>query len=232
MLGLVPDGFEEAALDDAEVELAAYTDAAGERRLRGAFATVTVEAVPAGWEDAWRSFHRPVRIGPVWVGPPWEAPEPGAVAVTIDPGRAFGTGAHPTTRLSLELLLDVRRGSLVDLGCGSGVIAIAAARLGFSPVTALDDDPAAVEAARRNADANAVEIEVRRADVVAGPLPAVTVAVANIALDVVERAAARVPATVLVASGYLARERPALPSWRHRRRREADGWAADLFERA
>jgi ribosomal protein L11 methyltransferase len=226
----VPEGFEEVPVGEG-LELAAYTDAAGERRLREAFATVAGEDVPAGWADAWRSFHRPVRVGPLWIGPPWEEPERDAVGVVIDPGRAFGTGAHPTTRLSLELLLELPRGSLFDLGCGSGVIAIAAAKLGFSPVIAIDHDRAAVEAARRNAEANGVTIDVQGADVGVNPVPAAAVAVANIALDVVERAAARVGASTLVTSGYLAGERPALPAWRHRLRREADGWAADLFER-
>ena len=82
----------------------------------------------------------------------------------VDPGQAFGTGAHPTTRLSLELLLALEpRGSLADLGCGSGVLAIAAARLGFAPVTALDSEPAAVEATLENARANGVELDARRA---------------------------------------------------------------------
>ena len=230
MLELVPEGFEEVPVGEG-LELAAYTDGEGERRLREAFATATAEDVPAGWADAWRSFHRPVRVGPLWIGPPWEEPEPDAVAVTIDPGRAFGTGAHPTTRLSLELVLELPRGSLVDLGCGSGVLAIAAAKLGFTPVIALDHDCAAVDAARRNAEANGVTIDVWSADVRAGPLPVAAVAVANIALDVVEQAAARVDATALVTSGYLAAVRLVLPSWRHRARRAADGWAADLFER-
>jgi ribosomal protein L11 methyltransferase len=152
--------------------------------------------------------------------------------VTIDPGRAFGTGAHPTTRLSLELLLECEPGSLVDLGCGSGVLAVAAAKLGFAPVAALDSDDAAVEAARANAAANRATVVVRRADVVVDPIPAADVAVANIALPVVERVAERVGAPLLVASGYLAHEAPDLPGWERRGRREADGWAADLFGRA
>ncbi len=228
----MPEGFEEVSLVDG-VELAAYTDGEGERRLREAFATVTAQEVPAGWADAWRSFHRSVRVGPLWIGPPWEEPEPDAVAVTIDPGRAFGTGAHPTTRLSLELLLEVPRGSMVDLGCGSGVIAIAAAKLGFAPVIALDHDRAAVDAARRNAVANGVTIDVRSADVGTDPLPAVAVAVAvaNIALDAVEAVAARVDARRLVTSGYLAAERPDVAGWTHVARREAGSWAADAYDR-
>ena len=79
--------------------------------------------------------------------------EPGVIDLVIDPGRAFGTGSHPTTRLCLELLLELAddgaRGSVCDLGCGSGVLSIAAAKLGFGPVAALDSDRLAVEATDR-----------------------------------------------------------------------------------
>ena len=107
--------------------------------MLAAFPDATLAEVEPGWEDRWREFHHPVRIGPLWVGPPWETPPPDAIPVVIDPGQAFGTGAHPTTRLCLELLLDQPRGSVLDVGCGSGVIAIAAAKLGFGPVLAVDD---------------------------------------------------------------------------------------------
>jgi ribosomal protein L11 methyltransferase len=99
------------------------------------------------------------------VRPPWEPSRAGLAEVVIDPGSAFGTGAHPTTRLCLELLLELEpRGPVLDLGCGSGVLAIAAARLGWAPVGALDHDPAAVRATADNARANGVEVDVRRAD--------------------------------------------------------------------
>jgi ribosomal protein L11 methyltransferase len=165
------------------------------------------------------------------VGPPWEEPEAGAVAVVIDPGRAFGTGSHPTTRLCLELLLGLEPTSLLDLGCGSGVLAVAAAKIGFSPVAAVDSDEAAVAAARRNAEENGVLLEVRRAEILRDPLPEAAVVVANIALPIVEEAARRIEATFLVASGYLAAERPDIPDWRALERRESGGWAADLLER-
>jgi ribosomal protein L11 methyltransferase len=230
MLDLFPAGFEER--DDAGVvELAAYTDADGEARARVAFGDVDATAVEPGWEDRWREFHRPVRIGPLWIGPPWETPEPGALAVVIDPGRAFGTGAHATTRLCLELLLDVEPGALLDLGCGSGVLAIAAAKLGFDPVTALDDDPAAVEAARANAEANGVHIAVEQADVLGDPQPEAAVAVANIELAAVEALATRVRAPVFIASGYLAADPLEPDGWRSVRGIELDGWAANRFER-
>jgi ribosomal protein L11 methyltransferase len=230
MLELFPDGFEE--LDAAEaVELAAYTSREGEERFRRAFPEARGRDVAPGWPDAWKRFHRPVRVGPLWIGPPWHSPPDDAIPVVIDPGRAFGTGAHATTRLCLELLLACERGSLLDLGCGSGVLAIAAAKLGFAPVTALDADPAAVEAAARNATANGVAVAVERADVLADALPDAQVAAANIAGDPVERVGARLRSMTLVASGYTRAERPAPAGWRHVERRETDGWAADRYAR-
>lgn len=230
MLALFPDGFEEVELP-GELELAAYTDGPGEARLHALLGEVTSAPVPQGWEEAWKLFHRPTRVGQLWVGPPWEEPDPGMLAVVVDPGRAFGTGAHATTRLCLELLAERERASLADLGCGSGVVAIAGAKLGFAPVTALDSDAVAVEIARSNVVANRVEIEVLQADVLSSPLPEAALAVANIALPVVERLASRVEAPLLIASGYLEREHPRMPGWETLERRVAAGWAADLLGR-
>jgi ribosomal protein L11 methyltransferase len=225
---LAPEGFEEVDLD-ANVELAAYGEAA--ERVRAAFPQAESREVEPGWEERWRAFHRPVRIGPLWVGPPWEPPAPGSLAVVVDPGRAFGTGAHPTTRLCLELLLEQPRGSVVDVGCGSGVLAIAAAKLGHAPVLALDVDEAAVEAARENAAANGVSLEVRRLDALAAPVPPAELALANIALTAVAALERRLEVSRLVASGYLAVDEPALERLRRLERRELEGWAADLYER-
>ena len=122
----LPAGFLEE--EDA---LVVYTDNAGLADLRAHFDQIEVDPVPPGWEDEWRRFHVPVLVGPLWIGPPWQEPHPGSTPVVIDPGRAFGTGAHETTRLCLELLLEVDRGSFLDVGCGSGVLAIAAASLGL-----------------------------------------------------------------------------------------------------
>jgi len=230
MLELFPEGFEEAEAHGG-VELVAYTDGRGEERLWQAFGSASGSDVAGDWLDRWRRFHRPIRVGALWVGPPWEEPEPGATAVVVDPGRAFGTGGHPTTRLCLELLQEVPRGSLLDVGCGSGVLAIAAAKLGFDPVTALDVDPQAVEATEANAAANGVEVRAELADAAGAALPLADVAVANIALDAVERLAAGLRSPLAITSGYLVSERPALAGYEHVRRSERDGWAADLFAR-
>jgi len=230
MIELFPEGFEEIDRHDG-VELAAYTDPAGEERLWAAFGGARSDEVAEGWEERWRAFHRPVRIGPLWVGPPWEEPDAGAIPVVIDPGRAFGTGGHGTTRLCLELLLDLPRGGVLDLGCGSGVLSIAAAKLGFAPVVAVDVDAQAVEATARNADANGVRVDARLADALTDDLPRGDVAVVNIALDLDRAIAARLDCARLITSGYLAAEMPSLPGYRREHRLEADGWAADLHIR-
>ena len=231
LLELVPVGFEE--LDDGDaVELAAYVPAADVERLLAELPAAVVRPVPDGWEDAWRSFHHPVTAGGLWLGPPWEEPPDPACAVVIDPGRAFGTGAHPTTRLCVELLAGTTgRGSVLDVGCGSGVLAIAAARLGFSPVVAVDVDPVAVETTGANAGANEVAVDVRVLDAETGTLPAVDVAVANILLRPVQTILARLDAVVAITSGYLAGERPAHAGWSHVESLELDGWAADRLRR-
>jgi ribosomal protein L11 methyltransferase len=230
MLELFPDGFEEGQAD-AAVELTAYTDADGETRLRQAFEIVESLAVAPDWAERWREFHRPVRAGPFWIGPPWEAPPADALAIVIDPGRAFGTGAHATTRLCVELLATVEPGALLDVGCGSGVLAIAGAMLGFDPVVAIDVDPLAVDAARENAVRNNVTLDVRQADALAVSLPAAHAVVVNLTLTDVEALVAPLTAGVLIASGYVAADDPALPGWKRRTHRTADGWAADVFER-
>jgi ribosomal protein L11 methyltransferase len=189
-----------------------------------------VTEVADGWDERWREFHHPVRIGPLWVGPRWHAAPPGALPVVIDPGRAFGTGAHPTTRLCLELLLEQDRGTVLDIGCGSGVIGIAAARLGFTAVAAVDFDETAVEITRENARWNGVELSVCQLDARAGPLPEAELAIANVSLAAVEALAGVVASPRLITAGYLARDRPELPRFRHLTRRELDGWAADVFE--
>jgi ribosomal protein L11 methyltransferase len=196
-----------------------------------AYPQATAEPVAEGWEDAWKVFHRPAIAGGLWIGPPWISPPAETVAVVVDPGRAFGTGAHPTTRACIELLSKLERSSLLDAGCGSGVVAVAAVRLGFAPVTGVDVDPVAIEVAMRTAHANGVVLEARRADVLVDELPSADVVVANIELGVVEALLARIDARTAVTSGYLASERPEAPTWRAVERFEIEGWAADVLAR-
>ena len=120
------------------------------------------------WEAHWRRHARRVDVGPVVVGPPWlhdDADPPatrGAQAIVIEPGQAFGTGDHETTTGCLAALceLDLAGRRVLDVGTGSGILAIAAARLGAAHVVATDTDPVAVAAARANAATNAVTLAV------------------------------------------------------------------------
>ncbi|NLT35772.1 MAG: methyltransferase [Gaiellales bacterium] len=134
-----------------------------------------VVEVAGGWEDNWRSFFVPLEIGRLYVRPPWEpASRPPLLDVCINPGLAFGTGLHETTRGVLRLLAGEETcgavgapGALLDAGCGSGILSIAASRLGYGPIRAFDADPLAVEAARANCAANGIEVEVVQATVAA-----------------------------------------------------------------
>ena len=229
MVELFPEGFEELERTGG-VELAAYTDAAGEERMWAFFGSGRASDVAAGWEDRWRAFHRPIRIGRMWIGPPWETPDADALAVVIDPGRAFGTGSHQTTRLCVETLQELEPGSLLDVGCGSGVLAIAAALLGYAPVVGVDIEEPSIGATLENADRNGVTVEARlvtREE----PLPAAAVTVANISLESVEALPPRIDTQTLITSGYFASEDPRLPEYEHVSRRTVDGWACDLWRR-
>jgi ribosomal protein L11 methyltransferase len=191
LLELAPGGVEEVDIDTGTVEYAVY-GSPGElpelpdlRAVAGeALVEVSTSEVADDWADRWREFHKPLVLGDrLAVRPPWEPPQATALDLVIDPGRAFGTGAHATTRLCLELLLDLAPGGgAVDLGCGSGVLAIAAVKLGYGPVLALDYDQLAVDATIENSAVNAVagQIEARRFDLREEPVPAAPLVLANL----------------------------------------------------
>jgi ribosomal protein L11 methyltransferase len=235
------EGWVEYAVYGAPGELPALPE--GDAEVAGVVVRVTGEEVAEDWEERWKRFHAPVLVGGrVWVRPPWDEPasRPGVIDLVIDPGQAFGTGAHPTTRLCLELLLDLEPGgALADLGCGSGVLAIAAAKLGFSPVAALDSDRWAVEATLQNAAANAVELErVERFDLRAQAPPSAGVITANLMRPLLLRVADLIEEApgALVASGLLDDEADELAAafdgLRETRRLSDKGWTALLLEKA
>ncbi len=124
------------------------------------------QADPADWLEKWKEFHKPVTMGNLWIGPPWlkEEADPEKSALIIDPGQAFGTGGHETTRICLALLTgwvrDGGRGRLLDVGTGSGVLALAGLFLGLDSALALDNDPLALEAAQANARVNNLDAQV------------------------------------------------------------------------
>jgi len=199
LLELAPGGVEETDLEGEMVEYAVY-GAPGEipslpdleAAAGDALVEISTSETADDWQERWKRFHRPVlvqaphpeagssQVPALCVRPPWESEpsaRPGAVEeIVIDPGQAFGTGGHATTRLCLELLLELAAtthafGRVLDVGTGSGVLAIAASRLGFAPILALDHERESVEAARVNAVVNQAEIEVRRFDLRSEALP-------------------------------------------------------------
>jgi ribosomal protein L11 methyltransferase len=217
----------------------------------GALVDVRASEVADDWAYRWRDFHRPVTVaGRVHVRPPWAPPAtPPLLDVVVDPGQAFGTGGHATTRLSLELLVEEAGmaaapsslGPLADYGCGSGVLAIAAAKLGFAPVVAVDSDPGAIAATRANAAANAVAVDAARLDLRADPLPSTLTVVANLLRPLLLAVAERLPAPpprALIASGLLPAEADSVATAFARRglrehtRRVEGGWAALLLRGA
>jgi ribosomal protein L11 methyltransferase len=247
LLELVPAGVEE--VDHGEtIEYALYgaaddlPDAAHLRAAAGAgLVGVTTTEVGDDWGSRWRTFHHPVTIGErLHVRAPWhDAPaDPALLDIVIDPAQAFGTGAHHTTRLCLEALLELDpRGPLVDLGCGSGVLAIAACKLGWDPVLGVDHEPESVDATRENAAVNGVTLEASHHDIVlGGPVPSAATTVANLLRPLLLHVAAEgfgcEPPRVLIVSGLLAHEADEIAAAFARRglrehaRRHGGEWAA------
>jgi ribosomal protein L11 methyltransferase len=234
LLPVLGGGAEERAVDGC-VEYATY-GLAGElpaddeiRALAPDVVAIGRSPVAEGWERRWHEFLRPVRVGALVIRPPWL--DGSASDMVIDPGDWFGAGGHPTTRLCLALLQELPAGgALCDWGAGSGVLAVAAARLGWDPVTAIEVEQGALEAIRGNAARNGVAVEARRGDVTLEPPWAPTV-VANLPKPVLlAAAAARArPGGRVIAAGMLAGEADEVVAafgLRESRRAEEDGWAA------
>jgi ribosomal protein L11 methyltransferase len=235
-------GWVEYAIYGAPGELPALPEL--EAAVGEGLVEVTSTNIPDDWADRWRDFHDPILIGDrLWVRPSWEPAREGAVDVVVDPGQAFGTGAHPTTRMCLELLLELAdegaSGRLADLGTGSGVLAIAAAKLGFRPVIACDTEKPALEATGANAAANGVELELVRVNLREEPPPAAPTVLANLTAPILREVAGRMEETprTLICSGLLESEADEVSSafaarglFGHGRRSSGD-WVALLLVR-
>jgi ribosomal protein L11 methyltransferase len=175
------------------------------------------------------------------VRPDWApSPEPGVLDVVLSESSAFGVGAHPTTRVCLGLLLELEpTGSFADLGCGTGVLAITAAKLGWKPVAAVDVQPEAVEATRANAALNGVAIEPTLLDLSAAPPPAATGFAANVPAELHAKLAPALAesARAAVVSGFTAPdaadvlETYAARGLDTRRRVDSAGWTVARLER-
>lgn len=145
---------------------------------------ISIRKVPRqNWSESWKKHFKPLEIGPtLLIKPSWSRrkPNPGQALVILDPGLSFGTGQHPTTEFCLRQIVAARSPdqpqSFLDIGTGSGLLAIAASKIGYDPVRAFDNDPAAVRIARANAQSNraAQHISITRTDLTELPLQSKT----------------------------------------------------------
>jgi ribosomal protein L11 methyltransferase len=206
--------------------------------------SVEERTVPDDWRERRLGDHEPDVIGArLVVRPEWAPPvgDPDLLEIILGEGAAFGAGTHPTTRTCLELLLDLEpRGSFADLGCGTGLLAIAAARLGWEPVVAVDVDPGSVDATRANAAANEVAVAAGLLDLSSDPPPPADGIAANVPAWLHERLAESLPEPlpgIALVSGLVTAEADGvLAAYARRglvasRRVEAGGWTVAILER-
>ncbi|MBW8825466.1 MAG: 50S ribosomal protein L11 methyltransferase [Acidobacteria bacterium] len=248
-----PVAIHEAATDDGRVALlAGFDDLATAAMVAGELPPEwepTVETAPddSSWRDNWRAFVEPVEVGRVLVWPGWWTEPPperhDGLVIRLDPGATFGSGSHPSTRLSLAALQQVLHGGdqVLDLGCGSGILSVAAALLDAAAVTALDIDPEATLVTERNAVANGVGVECHSRSVQAGDGP-FDVVVANIGAAVLCHLAPVIVGSIarggrLVVAGMLSEQAAsvttafAIAGLRLVSTDEQDGWAVAVLRR-
>jgi ribosomal protein L11 methyltransferase len=248
LLPLLPAGVHPAEAGEGAVELAAYGAALPplaelEALAAGALLGSDEQEAPDDPRERRRRFGRSWEVaGRLVVRPPDAPPgRAGLPELIVDsPAGAFGTGAHPTTRMCLELLLELEPGGgFADLGCGAGVLAIAAARLGWAPVFAVDHEPRSVEATARNAERNGVELEALRLDLLTAPPPPAPTLAANVPAAIHARLAqALAPAVVhVIVSGVTGSDLESVLAAYARAGlepvdRRGGAWRAVLLERA
>jgi len=256
LMPLLPGGVRERPLEDGEVELTTIAAAPPARAVLEAAVGRTLAGweagdVPADWRERRALFGGGAFLvaGRVLVRSPWDPPAAAGVLdlVLERGGGGFGSGSHATTRMCLELLVGLDpSGAAADLGCGLGTLAIAAARLGWAPVVAVDRMDGAVSAARANGVRNEVEVDWRVADLEAGAVPLAELVLVNAPPPVHARVAAAlgpaaadgVRARHVIVSGVVPTELDAVAEdyaaagWTVAAGREEDGWAAALLEPA
>lgn len=205
------------------------------------YAAAAVDVPDEDWAARSQANLTAVTVGNLVIAPPWDAGRSTRTTVVIQPSMGFGTGHHATTRLCVAALqrVDVRGRSVLDVGTGSGVLAIAASLLGAAPVVALDDDPDAVQAARENVTLNpGASVDVRVQDLRSGALPPFDLVLANLTGGLLIQSAARLreltaPGGHLILSGFMLHEENdvliTFPKWGRESFTE-DEWGCALLQ--
>jgi len=232
-------------LVDVEGSWQRITHLVEDLREAGAVVVETRDLAEDNWEISWRQFFKPRRIGHRFVvRPTWEeyASEPDDLVIVLDPGQAFGTGDHPTTRLCLELLetVSLNGKTVVDIGCGSGILSVASCLLGANKVTGIDIDPIAVEVAKENMAMNHVTFEAISGEGLIDPVTKWDVIISNIISATLIRIARDVRKAIVddgrwIVSGIIVDNWPDVftaakkEGFKLLEKKEEDGWVAATF---